>query len=516
MRRSSVAVAVVAALATIAPIGHAQLAVSNLIEAQSGNLPFRDPKDRTDLYEQFNLDASLGTLKLGLRYESDQNSEDRRVYRTFTQRYADWTDGPLRLRVGNLYTIVGRGLIHRSFELPGVVLDKDGNRSKYAFSRDLDGVLAEVEAGPFEARLFSGKPNGGEFSPGINVDRYRGQVSGGQVESRFLGTGLAGLGFVRQTTTGVDEQRMGTLFASFDLLSAFDVPQMALPFYVEYAELDTPLGKRWRFATGDDLPHALYASSEWLWGPFALSAEWKDYSGFRFGTNDPPSLVREHTWTLLNRSTHVLDAGGQSPPTGESGFQVEGTMRLPAELSVTANLSRADGVAGDPDRFDEQFGELHWAPAGGRRIEATVFFDHGKDGDIGITARDAVGGGATLRAREVYSVAVDAELQNSTREFDGRFRDSFTSVTFGRAGWGSASLAWERSTDPLQEDPDDGASPGIQPRHFISGGFNARISDRHEVTLFAGERRGGRACTAGTCYEVLPFKGVELRLLSRL
>jgi hypothetical protein len=514
--RGSVAVAVLAVLVGNAPTGHAQLAVSNLLEAQSGNLPFRDPADRTDLYEQFNLDASFGDLRLGLRYESDQNSEDRRVYRTFTQRYADWTDGPLRLRVGNLYTMVGRGLIHRSFELPGVVLDKDGNRSKYAFSRDLDGVLAEFDAGAFEGRLFSGKPNGGEFSPGIAVDRYRGHVSGGQFESRFLGTGLAGVGFVRQTTTGLDEQRMGTLFASFDLLSPFEIPTMALPLYVEYAELDTPLGKRWRFATGDDLPHALYASSEWLWGPFALSAEWKDYVGFRFGTNDPPSLVREHTWTLLNRSTHVLDAGGQSPPTGESGFQLEGTMRLPGQTSVTANLSRSDGVVADPDRFDEAFVELHWAPMGGRRLETTAFYDHGMDGDLGITVRDAVGARATLRAREVYSVELDGELQNSTREFEGRLRDTFASITFGRAGWGTAALVWERSTDPQQESPDDGASPGIQPRHFVSGTLGVRITDRHEATLFAGERRGGRACTAGTCYEVLPFKGVELRLISRL
>jgi hypothetical protein len=77
-------------------------------------------------------------------------------------------------------------------------------------------------------------------------------------------------------------------------------------------------------------------------------------------------------------------------------------------------------------------------------------------------------------------------------------------------------VIWERSTDPLQEDPGDALVPGVQPRHFVAGVVSARLSERHQATLFAGERRGGRACTAGTCYEVLPFKGVELRLVSRL
>jgi hypothetical protein len=58
--------------------------------------------------------------------------------------------------------------------------------------------------------------------------------------------------------------------------------------------------------------------------------------------------------------------------------------------------------------------------------------------------------------------------------------------------------------------------PELEARHFLSGTVSAPLSDRHEIVLFAGQRRGGRACTAGTCYDVLSFKGVELRLTSRL
>jgi hypothetical protein len=32
------------------------------------------------------------------------------------------------------------------------------------------------------------------------------------------------------------------------------------------------------------------------------------------------------------------------------------------------------------------------------------------------------------------------------------------------------------------------------------------------ISMFAGKRRGGPACTSGICYEVLDFEGIEIRL----
>jgi len=95
------------------------------------------------------------------------------------------------------------------------------------------------------------------------------------------------------------------------------------------------------------------------------------------------------------------------------------------------------------------------------------------------------------------------------------FDDRYASLTLSRAGIGSLSGVWERSTDPEQEDPAFALEPGVRPRNFLAGIARATLSAHHEATLFVGERRGGRACTAGTCYEVQPFKGAELRLVSR-
>ena len=95
------------------------------------------------------------------------------------------------------------------------------------------------------------------------------------------------------------------------------------------------------------------------------------------------------------------------------------------------------------------------------------------------------------------------------------FNDQYASLTVSRANLGSVSAVRERSTDPEQEDPALAVGDAVDPRTFWAVVVQATISGHHEVTLFVGERRGGRACTAGTCYEVQPFKGAELRLVSR-
>ena len=72
----------------------------------------------------------------------------------------------------------------------------------------------------------------------------------------------------------------------------------------------------------------------------------------------------------------------------------------------------------------------------------------------------------------------------------------------------------DRSTDISETDQADTFEIETDPVRFLSVNLNARFGP-YEALLFAGERRGGTACTSGTCYEVLAFKGAELRILTR-
>jgi hypothetical protein len=511
--RRSAGASVCVLLLTLARAAASQPAVTNLIEAQSGNVPFAEPRNRTDLYDQFQLEYGFGSGRAGLRFEQDHNSEDQFDYRALTQRWAEWSDPRLRVRVGNFYTILGRGLVHRSFELPGVVLDQPGVRSRYGPSRDVDGVLVDGRWGPVAGRAFGGTPNSGEFSAApenelFGLERYVGTVSGGQLAATVWREARLGASYLRTSNGTATQRELGSAFVELDPLRLAGVEAVAFPFYVEYAQADRALGDAWKIRTGERDTFALYAGADLLAGNFTLSAEWKDYRQFRLGINDPPSLVREHPWTLLNRATHVLDA------TAERGYQLEGSWTELRWGTITVNLSRSDGGG---DRFDERYLELHAAPQG-RAWDATVFWDEGEDGFSFIADRRVLGAGATVRFRERWAVSADLEGARATRRLIGvpspGFRDHLATLTVSRAAIGSVSAQWERSTDPEQEDP---ALLGgdVDPRTFLAGIVRATISAHHEATLFAGQRRGGRACTAGTCYEVQPFRGVELRLLSR-
>ncbi len=493
---------------------HAQVAVSNLLVAQAGHSKLYQPSNRTDLYDQFEVQATIGELRIGGRYETDENSEQAYTYKVITQRWAEWTDRGLRVRVGNIYTILGRGLIQRSFEVPGVVLDEPGLLSRYGFSRDLDGVLVEGEAGPFSTRIFTGKPNGGTISPGteaVEQPRYLGEVAGGQAALAPWRGSRVGAAYLRYTDPlALRQDELGSSFAEIDPLRALGVKNVALPLYAEYAGLNRKWDQWWELKTGDKVPHALYVGSNLLWGPVSVSGEWKDYRNFRLGYNDPPSLVREQSFTLLNRATHVLDA------ESEHGFQAEASYTVPAWGSVTANHSRSDGTpANRARRYEATYWELYAAPTRWPSVEGTAYIQRGLDEFDFVTNDDIYGGSVTVRARRDWSATMDLARKDETRRPAVSSSDHYFSCGIARAQWGSATLVWERTSDPRTEDPVRDVDPHVDPVTFVSGVVSARLTERHQATLTVGKRRGGLACTAGTCYTVEPFSGAELRLTTR-
>lgn len=485
----------------------AQVSGTNILEFQNGNIPGTLPENRWDLYEQLNLEYRREAFQLGLRFESDRSSDDSYPYDVVTQRFAAWSAKELRVRVGNFYSILGRGLLHRSFELPGVILDQPGLRSRYAPSRDVDGALLQARHGRISALALAGSANVGDTSPGlapVGLERYRGEILGGQAAIDIAGGGQVGLGYLRDSGSAVSRE-FGTGFASLDLLNLVGVSGMSLPIYLEQAIGNGDVADWWSFDTGEESPHALYAAANLIAGRWALSAEWKDYHQFRLGTNDPPSLVREQSWPLLNRATHVLDANS------EQGFQLEGTGNLPGGIDITANLSRSDGSPpGRTARFEESYLELHVVAPSEDRWEVSLFHDTGKDEFVFVQDRQAFGLNGTVRLSDALSVTLDLERMDTVRGPEA-FTDFYYAATLALAETISLSMIMERTSDPQEQlDMSDGPY-----RKFLAGVVGFRVADGHDMSLSYGSRRGGRACTAGTCYEVLAFDGLEARLTNR-
>jgi hypothetical protein len=492
----------------------AQVAAQNLLETQIGKDPFSTSgRDQVDFYDQANVEALFAAFRMGLRFETNRTSleAEQPSYDEFSQRWAEWNDERMRVRVGNFYTLIGRGLVHRSFELKGVILDDISTFSRYAPSRDVDGALLEANAGPFDATLLSGSPNLGQLAPSAGDIRYTGQLnlaSGGV--HLYRGSRIGGTYARFSQPSGLTTEIAGGSL-ELDPARLAGVEEVQAPFYVEYAMLQPDFERFFEFPTGDNGPGtALYAAANALWGPLAVSAEWKSYRDFTLGFNDPPSLVREHAFPLLNRNTHVLDANH------EDGYQIEATAVLGPFGTLTANVSRADGFTAAAKRFEERYVELQVGP--GATWQAIGFFDDGEDRFPAASVIDRRIAGATglVTLRENWGVTADVEFLDEQKvNFFGaplyKVVERWVSVGFSRAGWGNIAAQWERTTDPIYADP---GSP-TEANTFVAGVITADLTPRHQLRLFAGERRGGPACTAGTCYIVAPFEGVELRLTSR-
>ena len=98
---------VFATIATFVPlvVGAAEVALSNMLVGQAGHEPFKLPHDRTDLYDQLQIEFGFDVGRAGVRFETDQNSENTFPYRAITQRWAEWNEPRVRARIGNFYTI---------------------------------------------------------------------------------------------------------------------------------------------------------------------------------------------------------------------------------------------------------------------------------------------------------------------------------------------------------------------------------------------------------------------------
>jgi len=514
IRRRGVRLVFLSCALAWAPVAaRAQVSVQDLLDVQFGNAPGQDPSNLIAAYNRTDVAAYTDLLRVGAQFQFDHNSANEYPYALFTQRWLELSGERGRLRVGNTYTILGRGLLQRSFQVPGVVLTQNGTASRFGFSRDLDGVLLEGRAGLVSVRGMSGQPTAGDISPGfaqsIGLPLHAGDLTGGQLTvGPWHGTSL-GAATMRLSPPSGGTREFASGFAEMDPLALARMTAASIPLYVEYALGRSSWDDWWRFHAGDDHSQGFYASTGLVWGPLGFSGEWKDYHAMQLGVNDPPSLVREQSYTLLNRTTHVLNA------RDERGYQFEGTWRQAGLGDLTLNRSHGDGhlVASQPARrFDERFAELHVAPGRWPWLDATVFADRARDLFVGAERRETYGVSSRVPMPHGTSAEFDLEHQSSS-VFGAAFVEQAAALTLRHSRWGSAGVNFQSSTDPAEARPGD---TSVTPRRTWWGGtVGATIEHRYEASLFVGQRRQGLACTAGTCYTVEALEGVAFRLLTR-
>ena len=242
--------------------------------------------------------------------------------------------------------------------------------------------------------------------------------------------------------------------------------------------------------------HALYAASTLDLGRVVLFSEFKDYESFDHYLVNPPTCVREHLWTLMNRATYevVLD--------DEQGFLLEVSSLLGENAHLTGGASEARAQDGELAHW-EMFGKVEHAlsEAVGARLGASWSRAY-RDYDLGKFVEHMIGAfdvDITLPSGDVAEMSLEGQSVDDPAL--GEYRDYMAALTFYPGTGLTFSVLFETTTEETSERD-----------MWTSVQVRALMLEDAEVTLGLGTERGGKKCSGGVCYEEPEFEGVRLKL----
>lgn len=479
----------------------AQLRLASLAQVQAGHLPGDEPGTQRSLYQQLNLAYAARGLELSLRGETFGSSTAGRNYGEVVQRGLRYQRGRFEAGAGNYHAILGEGLLLHAFELPGVLTEDRGWRRPYQLTRDLDGFYLRYQHPRYDLLLLRGGPINSALPPGLE-DRRGDALQAASLSWRprpqlQAGADLLDLG--SQVGAGTHLRlRPGPVFG----------PGSALELYAEYAQRDAR-PSHW-FSLDRDLGRGLYLSASLAAGPWGLSLEYKNYRDLLIADiNNPPPLVREHESFLLNRLTHVL------LPDDERGTQLEASYTMAGGGSLLFNHTQAtrglEAGGADDEHLRSSFLQVD-TPLG-EDLHAQAHADLTRSAILQDERRLTLGTRWEWQWHTSRTLSADLQYQDVNRRFGELslpFENLYLGLGANGAAW-SASVVVQRANDTLET----GASP-TGAGYWTGLNAGLQLAEAHRLDLFAGQRRAGLACTAGTCFEVLGFSGVELRLVNQL
>ncbi len=472
---------------------------SNMAEFQLGNIPGVKPSNQTSLYDQLNLSWSLKEFSLKTRIEQFYPSFGEDMdYTRLSQYSLRYAGKNFHVTAGHFYNTLGRGLLLRTYEIPASIWETRGYRVRYGFYRDIHGVEAGYKSKNFAISAVRGRVLDVSLPPALinETDRRPDLVEGAEINYSFAGQ-KAGLIYMRNTHSSVSTGYSsfyyeGTAFKNFS-------------YYGEFATRTDSLS--WFSTSPSGAGYGAYGNLSFTRDRLGVSLEIKDYTNFSLGAgiNDPPSLVKEHSYRLLNRSTHVPE------PADESGYQAEIFYRFAGNSFLTLNTSAAKNKL-SPEKapvFREVFADYRFSLA--KKFTTHVYADYATDPLVNEVNRYA-GGFMTDIGFKNFSTSLETGVQAiervTTRTVN--FINAYFSLTFSSTSKYSASIVGEYTTDPIHyaEGKDHNLYPSVNLQY--------RPDTRNQIMVFYGKRRGGPACNSGVCYDVLDFEGLEIRLSTRL
>jgi len=427
-------------------------------------------------------------VRLGVLFNHEQPSEEGRRRDEIRHRWVEFTGDHVRVRAGHFYGMFGRGLLLSLYEDRVIRVDTA-----------LDGFRVDAGVGRWRGTFLSGTPSNLDLDlRGLDqeVDLGRGLV-----------VGASALTWQSPSTPVRD----GELLRDYVVSGRVGANAAHGGAYLEWGAR-----KQWLQADGGDWHarwgHAVYAGLNVFGGGFGLSLEGKDYDRFtilpaadgREPVNNPPSLTREHLYTLLNRHPYLRDADS------ERGYQVEGNWSGGDGWSILLNNAYTEDQDGRR-LFREFYGHVERRDWGPWFVRAGLDRRDVYDPDLQREQRYwTVVAEATWHRDSRRAVGLKFEQQHVEDPGNafgtlGEYDQQFTTLEYTVAPhWSWSAILETNDKFDTQRDAreDDGPFPALQVAYVTPGGS--------QFTLWAGKRLGGYLCAGGVCKYEPAFEGVEL------
>lgn len=503
------------------------------------------PKEYFEEIAEGRLD--INDVIFGIRYELSDPIEYGTNFKGIKKRYIEYNHKNLGVgaRAGDFYDIFSRGLTLNVFEERALAYDTgiDGIRLKY------DKTFGKTNPVKLNAQVLGGDLNYSDFLDPDRIERYKIRNANFMLSPlRRLTIGASYTYTKGEIPNSIDETNITADLPEFNV--SLNLPM--LQFYAGYA------WKSLRTEPSTFYPDAMstrgdgfYSSLSYIKGGLAVTLEYKNYRYDLTAPDNraidrptkmlpfqnPPTAVKEHTWTLISRNPHVVDfndeVGGQIDllyvASDKLTFNFNGAIASrhyqyrnigpSISESVWERVDRSfDLIPSLDDAFSpfwELYGEAEWYASDkiltkiALSRQSQVFYsdflpnfsEKKKFFTIPFEFRYSID--------RQYSLKLIFEQQWQTNSFGENIEhnsmNQLVTLNLTKSPELSLSVTGEFTNDELE--------PTGKTSWFI-GEVLYKLTPTNSITLSYGSERGGLKCTNGICRFVNPFDGFRMSIQS--
>ncbi len=456
-----------------------------------------------------NLDYSKGIFSSGLRLEVFQPndpdpsiSRGKNIFTGIPYKYIRADIGEhgenLNIVAGNFYTLFGRGMVLKSYEDRNIRIDNN-----------LFGIKVTGHYANFVLTGLSGQA--------ANINNELKDILHA-VDLEYRGLKFLKMGASFATNIPEDGNKSNTNIIAFRISPSF----WNFDIYTEYSLLQNDDINKEDFNNDKNfIGDGFYGNLNFYLGSFSFSGEYKYYDNISFTSEDgtvqyntPPSTRIEYTYQLPNRHPSPLNADD------EQGFQLSAAYNIDDYTYVNTAYSQTETLPSS-SYFQRQ-----------NNLDLNVqtqlkefYFQAQRDWNDNLSSILAFSYNEELATNtknltpilenifyfgDINTIKFILEHQHSTnRTTEEKYYTDAVSLEYLRSPSFNVSIVSELET----REPEAGRT--VRKLYgFVQFGY--KISHHSDISLLIGSRQAGNICIGGVCRYEPEFKGVELKVLTRL